>query len=247
MDKAPNQAATHQVTETRWKEAQKFELKFAQGSANLGNDDNEWWFNAFDQYRFIEGKRFVNVLEVGCGPHTNCRLILPLIRYDKLWLEDPLINEYLRLRRKRRVMRIISIKTYTAVSELVYRRRATPLAEKLEHLSLPDKTIDLCICINVLDHVQDVELCLTQLRRVLGEGGILLMAQDLSHEQDFELCPESWTDVGHPIKIDADFLDTHLGDLKPLFKKILPRSQGRNPRCHYGTYLLAGQHNSPKD
>jgi hypothetical protein len=44
--------------------------------------------------------------------------------------------------------------------------------------------------------------------------------------------------------MDAAFLDTHLGDMIPLFQRILPREQGRNPRCHYGTCLFIGQNNT---
>lgn len=130
---------------------------------------------------------------------------------------------------------------------MVHRYPATPLSEKPEDLPLPDKSIDLCVCINVLDHVQDAQQCIMQMRRVLKDEGILVIGQDLSNEDDVQLCPESWTDMGHPIKMDADFLDSCLNGLIPVYRKILPREDGRDPRCHYGTYLLIGQQSIPHD
>lgn len=234
-------AAFHQVSEARWRAAQSFEQRFAAESIALGDDWNRWWYAAFDGHRVLHGQRFEDVLEVGCGPHTNMRLILPHIRLGRLWLEDPLIDHYLHLRQTRRVLRLFCVQSRPAVAKIAERYRAELLAEQLEELPLPDRSIDLCVCVNVLDHVQDVGLCLNQMRRVLKPNGILVIGQDLSNEEDFELCPESVTDIGHPIKVDASFLDSYLGDLLPLYRKILSREQGRNPNCHYGTYLLIGQ------
>jgi SAM-dependent methyltransferase len=235
------------VDGARWQEAQSFELKFATQSASVGDDYNVWWRKAFNQYEVLQGRHLPDVLEVGCGPHTNIRLILPCISFERLWLEDPLIHAYLKLKREQRVLRHFRFRRPLAVADLVHRHHATVLSEKLEDLSLPDNSIDLCVCINVLDHVHDAQQCMMQMRRVLRDKGILVLGQDLSNDEDMQLCPESWTDVGHPIKMDADFLDSYLTDLKPLYRKILPREDGRNPRCHYGTYLLIGQQDIPTD
>jgi SAM-dependent methyltransferase len=235
------------VDSARWQAAQEFELQFAEQSAPAGDDYNLWWREAFNRYEVLQGRRLPDVLEVGCGPHTNIRLILPCISFERLWLEDPLIHAYLKLKREQRVWRYFRFRRPLAVADLVHRYHATPLSEKLEDLLLPDKSIDLCVCINVLDHVQDAQQCIMQMRRVLKDQGILVIGQDLSNEEDVQLCPESWTDIGHPIKMDADFLDSYLGDLMPLYRKILPREDGRNPRCHYGTYLLIGQQSIPQD
>jgi hypothetical protein len=79
------------------------------------------------------------------------------------------------------------------------------------------------------------------MHRVLRIDGILIIGQDMSNAEDLKLCPESWTDIGHPIKLDMEFLDSQTQGFSPLYRKILPRQQGRNPKCHYGTYLYIGQ------
>jgi ubiquinone/menaquinone biosynthesis C-methylase UbiE len=148
----------------------------------------------------------------------------------------------MKMKKERRILKYLRLRSMTTAASLARHYPVTLLSEKLEDLSLPDRSIDLCICINVLDHVQDADRCFSQMRRIL-KNGVLVVAQDLSNEEDRESCPESWSDIGHPIKMDAEFLDSHLSDMAPLYRRILPREEGRNPRCHYGTYLFVGQQN----
>jgi SAM-dependent methyltransferase len=211
------------VSPERWKQAQEFELEASQTIARRGDDYNHWWMKQFDNYELLKDKYFENVLEVGCGPNTNARLILPLIGYKNLWLDDPLMNEYLRIENS--IVRSIGKSFYN---------------EPIERLSMGNEFTNLLICINVLDHVQDAELCFMQMKRVLKPDGILILGQDLSDEEDYKQCPDSWEDIGHPIKLDHQFLYGQLDKFTPLFDKILPREQGRNPRCHYGTLLYMG-------
>ena len=91
---------------------------------------------------------------------------------------------------------------------------------------------------NVLDHVQDAPKCIQEAIRITKAGGCLVIGQDLSDEGDRE---RVGFDVGHPIMLDQAVLDSALLPLlSPLYYKILPREQGRNPSAHYGTYLLIG-------
>jgi SAM-dependent methyltransferase len=233
----PNHTIT-KIDSNRWKQAQKFELSFAHRNVNKGDDHNYWWRKQFENYQVLRNLEFPNVLEVGCGPHTNVRMILPFIKFQNLFLEDPLIHAYLGLKKTFHFAWPLKMFPSVEVTRLHKKYRASLLIEPLEELSLSDESIDLCICINVLDHVQDTDMCIQQMRRVTKKEGIIILGQDLSNEEDMMLCPESWVDAGHPIKIDDVYLDIQLGDLHPLYKKILPREQGRNPRCHYATYFL---------
>lgn len=213
------------VSPERWQQAQEYEVKAAQSIAKRGDDYNYWWMEQFNNYDVVKGQYFESVLEVGCGPNTNFRLIIPLIDYSKLWLEDPLINEYVSM-------------NCTCAKFIP----STLLPIQLEdlHLSLDEKSMSLVICINVLDHVEDAELCFTQMKRVLKHNGILILGQDLSNVDDFIQCPDSWQDEGHPIKLDHHFIYDQLKEFSPLYDVILPREKGRNPRCHYGTLLWIG-------
>ena len=229
------------VDHDRWAKAQAFELSFAQNSVDRGDDGNKWWRKQFNNYKALKGRTFPEVLEVGCGPHTNVRFILPLIKFSHLELEDPLINTYIELQIQKKIAHLKLLSHPVEIVRLKQKFKSTCLSEPLEELSLPDDSIDLCVCINVLDHVRDASMCLKNIERVTKKGGMVIIGQDLSNEEDQVRCPESWSDAGHPIKLDESFMDEHLGYLNPVLQKILPREEGRNPRCHYGTYILIGQ------
>jgi SAM-dependent methyltransferase len=230
------------VDEERWRAAQSFEWGWASGQAAEGDDWNEWWADRFDRYSTLHGRRFRSLLEVGSGPHTNVRLLLPHVEVDHLFLEDPLIQAYL-AREERVGPRWRRRTARPALWHLVAdRSRAVDVsAAPLERLPWADGTMEGILCINVLDHVQDAERCLAEMRRVLAPGGVLVLGQDLSNEEDFARAPEAWEDVGHPIHVDEAALDRLIGPIQPLFRKILPRDEGRNPAAHYGTYLLIGE------
>ena len=60
----------------------------------------------------------------------------------------------------------------------------------------------------------------------------------VSNQEDFDNCPESYSDIGHPIKIDHLLIEQTLkSHYQKLSEKILTRNEGRNPQAHYGTYL----------
>lgn len=158
-----------------------------------------------------------------------------------MYLEDPLIELYITQTYEKRFLRFFKKEYETNVSKLVRRYNAVVTEKKLEELPFQSGTIDLLVCINVLDHVFDFHRCMDQMCRVLKRGGILIIGQDLSNEEDKSLCPESWDDIGHPIKLDENTIADKLRLFKPLMFKILSREEGRNPAAHYGTYLFIGE------
>jgi SAM-dependent methyltransferase len=235
------------VPEARWREAQEFELQFAEHAIIQNDDWNLWWRDKFDGYRLLHGKTFENVLEVGCGPHTNIRCILPHVTCRRIFLEDPLIHFYLTryLKSKRFLLHALLGMKWKApkpnylVRLTTDRRYRTDIsAAMLEDLPYRDGLMDLVVCINVLDHVQSFDQCMEEMHRVLRTGGILVLGQDLSNEEDLEMCPESYADVGHPIKVDEESIDSWAdGRYSPLLRRVLAREEGRNPPAHYGTYI----------
>lgn len=236
------------VEKERWEQAREFELKFARDTIATGDDWNNWWLEQFDQYLFLQNKTFENVLEVGCGPHTNIRYILPLIQFKNLYLEDPLIQFYTThyLGQKTTFWETVKnlVKNKPSYVNFLLKIFANSdvnvdlSSAMLENLPYRDGMMDLLVCINVLDHVKDYDLCMQEIDRVLKKGGILIIGQDLSNQEDLNNCPESYQDIGHPIKVDHFLIDDALsGKYIQVFKKILSRDEGRNPIAHYGTYL----------
>lgn len=243
------------VDDNRWKKAQEFELKFARMTIESDDDWNQWWYEKFEKYSILDKGYFANILEVGCGPHTNIKYILPKITFDKIWLEDPLIQFYITYNLKKSNSFIDFLKTKFKKGKINFllktfsdlKLKVDLSSSSLEDLPYKDHQMDLVVCINVLDHVKDYDQCMNEIFRVLKNDALLILGQDLSNAEDLVQCPESYSDVGHPIKIDHHLIEQTLdGNYKKLFEKILQRQEGRNPKAHYGTYLGIFQKNCQK-
>jgi SAM-dependent methyltransferase len=167
-------------------------------------------------------------------------------------LEDPLIQFYichpitdppgLRRRLKNAVKRIIHRGTVASVSGTIGLVIENPgkvdlSSCKLESLPYPDGCMDLLMCVNVLDHVNDCDECIGQIHRVLKPGGVLVLGQDLTNDEDLRSCEECRLDIGHPIKIDHAYIGRSLQPYSAIFGRVLDREEGRTPAAHYGTYL----------
>jgi len=235
------------VTEKRWKDAQEAEKLYAAHTITADDDWNQWWSQQFENYSLLIGRRFEHVLEVGCGPHTNVRFILPVIHYRHLYLNDPLIQYYFLISRHNPVLKSCMkrinrlLRKPSSQIEVLFTsedHQVDLCASKLEELPYRDSLMDMVICINVLDHVQDYDHCMKEIHRVLRLGGVLVLGQDLTNEEDYSNCPESFTEPLHPITLDHHMLEETLNPFyQSQMKRILPREAGRNPAIHYGTYL----------
>jgi SAM-dependent methyltransferase len=246
-----NSAVSDRVTRDRWQEAQKWERnhwvnaqherskyfknyiwpalhKLGLVPKYRGDDWNLWWKGQFDDYRFLPAG-VENALEVGCGPYTNIRLMTERCHFEHLYLSDPLIRTYARFK-------------LTFVAEM-YRKAECMLDDHpLEELPFASDYFDLVVMINVLDHVQDARRCMDSLVRVTRPGGILIVGQDLTNEQDLKSMQGEPGETGHPIKLDREWFEPYLErGFHPIIYKVLSRDQGRAPAHHYANLIFAGR------
>ena len=191
-----------------------------------GDDHNQWWASRFDNYKFLPSK-VDNAIEVGCGPYTNMRLVRKACLPAHIFLSDPLIRTYVRFK-------------MTFVNEM-YREAGCWLDDHpLEDLPYKDNYFDLAVMLNVLDHVQDANACMQSLIRIVKPGGIVIVGQDLTDEDDLRNQPEGMR-IGHPVTLNAEWFRPKLEEgFSPLIWRTLPRSEGRAPQWHCGTLLFAG-------
>lgn len=245
-----NRAVQDRVDRERWEQAQKWEQRHWVNAQRMrarycknyiwrllrlfglvekyrGDDWNQWWKKQFDDYRFVP-QTVSNALEVGCGPYTNVRLIRERSKVEHLYLSDPLIRTYVNFK-------------LTLVAEM-YRTAGCVLDDHpLEDLPFASDYFDLVVMINVLDHVQDAGACMENVVRVTKPGGILIIGQDLTNEQDLIAMRDDVGAIGHPIKLDHEWFEQFLqGKFKPIVKKVLSREEGRAPEHHYGNLIFAG-------
>lgn len=193
-----------------------------------GNDWNDWWKKQFQDYNFLD-KNIENAIEVGCGPYTNMRYIIQKCQPKHLFLSDPLMKTYVNFK-------------LTYVSELYRKGFCTLDDHPLEECPFAENYFDLAVMINVLDHVQDAKLCMMNLCKMVKTGGLIVIGQDLSNEEDIKNSIGSKGATGHPIKLNHEWMEKFIRNkFEPIIDKILPRELGRNPEGHYGTYLFAGK------
>lgn len=192
-----------------------------------GDDWNAWWRRQFDDYKFLPAE-VENAIEAGCGPYTNVRLMLEKCRIHHLILSDPLIRTYVHF-------------NLTFVAEM-YRKAACILDDHtLEALPFASDYFDLTVMINVLDHVEDARRCMENITRIVRRGGLLILGQDLTNEEDLEALKGAPGTVGHPINLNHEWFDPFLIGFQPVLKKVLTRNEGRDSHHHYGTLIFAGR------
>ena len=196
-----------------------------------GDDSNAWWKEQFDGYAFLP-REVNNALEVGCGPYTNMRLILEQCRARHLFLSDPLIRTYVNFK-------------LTFVSDLYRKGLCTLDDHPLEQLPFATDYFDLVVMINVLDHVRDAHQCMESIARVTRPGGIFIIGQDLTNEEDLKAMANDRGAAGHPIKLNEEWFAPYLAKAQPVLHKVLKRHEGRSPEYHYATLIFAGRKSNP--
>lgn len=198
--------------------------------AYRGDDWNEWWAKQFDNYSFLP-PTVENMIELGCGPYTNARLVAGKCRPRHLVLSDPLIATYVNFK-------------MTFVADM-YRRGGCMIDDHpIEECPFASDYFDVVIMINVLDHVQDAERCMDAALSITRPGGFLVIGQELSDEHDILAMKGLEGEEGHPIKVNHQWFEERMaGKFEPVIQKVLDRESGRDPAHHYGTYLFAGRKN----
>jgi SAM-dependent methyltransferase len=216
----------------RWQKAQNAELLCWAQEPLDGEDWNTWWSSKFSNYEFLKNENVDSVYEVGCGPYAkNIEHVFQAIGKipNRVLLEDPLLKSYVILGKS--VGRFMRLPNVSMIS--------SPMEDfTLESAGI--EPVDVVICNNVLDHVKSVEGCFRHMETALKPGGILILGQELTNEEDEKNHP-GHDDIMHPIMIDESNLSKFLEPYEVLKYRVLSREEGRNPDYHCGTLLFVGR------
>lgn len=98
------------------------------------------------------------VLDIGCGPRGSLEWASMAARRIGL---DPLADEYRRLG--------------------AGHHRMDYVASAAENMPLPDASCDIVCTFNSLDHVEDVDRTIAEIKRVTRPGGTLLLIVEVNH------------------------------------------------------------------
>ncbi len=143
----------------RWKESS--ELRYWKGRKQsegvLSNEHYEYFYTT----HFGLDAEFYNnkvLLDIGCGPRGSLEWASMAARRIGL---DPLAKEYLQLGTSRHRMEYMDAPS--------------------EKIPMADATCDAVFSFNSLDHVEDVDQTLREIKRVTRPGGIFLLLVEVNH------------------------------------------------------------------
>ncbi len=174
----------------RWKIAQYFEARwwrnYLKGKSLPDYLDwkRQYWFDFLKKIG-VEVPPNASVLDAGCGP-AGIFLVFPENRVTAI---DPLLGKYR------------PIFPHFTDGSL---RNARFVEVPLEQLDASQK-YDVVFCLNAINHVADLEVCLKKLREVTRSGGRLVLSVDahnwLFFKHIFQLVPG---DILHPHQLDLE-------------------------------------------
>ena len=197
------------VDKERWEQAQKYEKKTWMHSCLDSNDDRNFEHRVrFNNYDSLKSYKFENVIELGCGPFTNLRIILQDIKtVKKISLLDPLIKEYLKhpnCSYKDGVLLGTPVKIINS-----------PIEE-----FVPIEKYDLVVMNNVLEHCYDIPKIFNIITSLLNDRGVFVFADVAFNSEQVRIISEKQYDAGHPIRVEENYLYQFLTKyFRPIYEK----------------------------
>ena len=187
-----------QVDRARWQEAQRYERKtWMTHLINADDDRNHDHKNNFGGYQALAGRTFPRVIELGCGPFTNLRLVLPHLHVGHITLLDPLIQDYL---------------THPHCTYRNGSLQGVPVetvASSIEEF-VPSEGYDLVVMANVLEHCFDVPAIFHRILQCLKPGGVLVFGDNAFRTEQLEVLLANQFDAGHPIRVTEPLITSFL-------------------------------------
>jgi SAM-dependent methyltransferase len=192
------------VDENRWKEAQAYERKTWCDSPakNMGtdrNEDHEKKFGGYNQLNYSL-PNVINVIELGCGPFTNLRLILPQLfkKIENIDLLDPLIDDYIK-----------NTLNCTYKNGYLNMRKVNLISSPIENYTT-ERKYDLVVMINVIEHCFDVDIIFDKINEIIKTGGIFVFHDKFLKEENVNEIHDRFYDSGHPLKLPYKYVKEKL-------------------------------------
>ena len=201
------------VSLDRWKEAQEFErntwcVSNARGMSTDRNEDHMHGFQGYTQLNFNLHNNNLKLIELGCGPFTNLRLIIPQIykTIDRVDLLDPLINDYIK-----------HTVNCTFKNGYLNGRKANLIESGIEDFET-DEQYDVIVMMNVLEHCRDIDLIFDKIQKMMHKDSLFVF-HDVSVEDDkIDEIMENNYDAGHPILLTRSYIEKRVNHFRIMYK-----------------------------
>lgn len=211
------------VDAQRWQQAQGYERDtWLRYNLDMHTDRNEEHAAGFGNYATLPAD-VGDYIELGCGPFTNSRYILPPRTAHSVTLLDPLALDY------QREHPHCTYRDNTLAGHPV-----TVVASAIEAWQTKQR-FDTLVMTNVLPHCFNARTVFETIRRVLKPGGWLVF-----HEAPRLIEPLEVYDVGHPLIVPDAVMEAFLGVFEPVYRSGL-YFIGRKPTSTAGAKGKAWQ------
>lgn len=200
------EGGVHEVNEERWLSAQKYEKKtWMENNLSEHDDRNNEHIDRFNQLFYLKDKlNNSKVIELGCGPFTNIRLMTDILNVSEITLLDPLIDEYVN-----HPNCIYKNKTINGIPINI-------INSPIESFDT-DELFDVVIIINVLEHCYNVDMIFEKIFKILKVGGILIFSD--VYFDDVKTILYNIYDAGHPIKVSKGKIESFIKRFETIFDK----------------------------
>lgn len=226
------------VSPERWKKAQECEKRhWMVKGIKSGNDRNDYHFEQFNCYKDIKNRNFESILEIGCGPFTNSRIIAKICKVDNCSLLDPLISDYLKHPFCSYDKQYLYSEVFPLLGKLT--RKFFPVAFKLYQRMFTKRTkiknvydvaiekinsdaeYDLVIMINVLEHCYDAELVFQNILQITHKNSYFIFEDKFYTAVEANHMVRKSYDAAHPLKVDRKIIENYLYEnFEVVYKRI---------------------------
>ena len=234
------------VSRERWKTAQACEKKhWMVNGIQYANDRNDYHFEQFHRYKDIKKKTFNSMLEIGCGPFTNTRIIASVCSIEKCSLLDPLIFDYINHPFCSYDRRYLYSEFFPLAGKII--KKLIPFAFKsyqkilsrkisIKNLfnspvekMITDSTYDLVAMINVIEHCYDAELVFHNVLQITNEDSYFVFEDKFYNAAETKNMIEIKYDAAHPLKIDRRTTEKFLFEnFDTVFRRVQPNWKEKN-------------------
>jgi len=197
----------------RWKEAQEYEKETwcfsnARGMSTDRNEDHRNKFRGYNQLNIHFHYDGLSLIELGCGPFTNLRLIIPELyrTISKVDLLDPLINDYVK-----------HTQNCHYKSGYLSTRKVNLLPYAIEDFDVQEQ-YDIIVMMNVLEHCRDIDLIFEKIKKMMHKNSIFLFHDTSFEDGTIAERLNKRRDAGHPILLSTSYLNKLIKNFKVIFE-----------------------------
>jgi SAM-dependent methyltransferase len=204
----------HKVPAERWSLAQRYERKtWMEFSLSAKDDRNHEHFKRFNSLDSIKNEllKINSIIELGCGPFTNLRLLSNMLTKPQQVLLDPLINDYINHEHCPYKLSTLNDNKVALINSSI--ESFNPSDYNYE---IP-ATYDIVMMINVIEHCYDVSLIFNKVLQILNNDGIFIFA-DVYFDDVLDIASNIY-DAGHPLRLSSTKLDQLLNHFDPIFEQ----------------------------